>query len=526
MYPIVQKNEFVTVTETFWAMSDGVELYTTITVPNGVEKCPTVFIRTPYDPATGGVPFPINGTEEKPFELTPFAKRGYAVVRQHVRGTGESKGVVRVYDERQDGLDSLEYIRKLPNYNGEIFLHGGSYTSAVHLSYLDAAGDDVKGAALSVMGSSKLLRNYMGGCCYDLAFATWWLGMLKRKYPNADKEQLYMRPYKDCMKRAIGYDVPENTTYLLHDDENDPFWKEYPQDYKPEGYKIPVLLMGGWWDWQHTSMLETWCRMPEQTRKLSAYCIGPWGHSCKLPKEQEYAFPPEAERPDGFSTDWFDSIREGRPYKYAKTNCLTYWSVGDEGWRSTAYPLPGKDALRLHFGLKELVSAPAQGSITYTYDPENYSDTFKWKNIKVADAPNSVEDVVSFVSAPFEETQNFCGEHRFSVEVSSDCEDTGFFFRIYMVENGTAYNLTEVVTALRHVHPDYVPGTRVTLDLKTPLMAFTIQKGAQVRIDMASHSNIYNPPANVKGHWAEVTETKVAHNTLHLEHSFAELIKE
>ena len=517
-YPKYQENELVRVTETYWKMDDGIMLYTRIAVPQGVEKCPIVFQRTPYEKSHIGKEHDIETYAENQFIL-----HGYAVVFQHVRGRGDSQGAMRVYDEREDGLKSLEYIRKLPCYNGEIFLSGGSYTSAVHQSYLDAAGDDEKGAVLGVMGSSKYLRNYRNGSCYDIAFGTWWLGVLDREYPLQDRSRLYERPYKNTMPNVLGVDIPEYTDYLTKP-EKDPFWKQYPRDYKPEGYKIPILFMGGWWDWQHSSMLDTWCRMPEETRQKSAYIIGPWGHSYKLPTEMAYIFPEEANRPADFATDFFDSIRESREYKYAEKNKITYWSVGGDRWRSAAYPKKADSTQVLRFGTD--LKTDADSSVTYTYDPENCSDVFRWKNIHPAHEIGTAEDVVSFVTEPFAEDTAYNGRHRFHLEVSSDCEDTGFFCRIYTVKNGTAYNLTETVTCLSYFYPDYKPGEKVTLDLQTPLMAFTIKKGAQLRVDIASHSGIYMPPANVKGHWAEVTETKVASNTVYFENSFAELEKE
>ena len=52
--PIITENEFVTVTETFATMPDGVRLYTRYAVPKDKEKCPIVYIRTPYEAARNG----------------------------------------------------------------------------------------------------------------------------------------------------------------------------------------------------------------------------------------------------------------------------------------------------------------------------------------------------------------------------------------------------------------------------------------------------------------------------------------
>ena len=47
--------------------------------------------------------------------------------------------------------------------------------------------------------------------------------------------------------------------------------------------------------------------------------------------------------------------------------------------------------------------------------------------------------------------------------------------------------------------------------------------GMRLRIDITSESGNYLPHPNVKGHFAYVTETRVAHNTIHPEGSYVEL---
>ena len=523
-YPIYQENEFVSMTETFWEMEDGVKLYTQIIVPKGKEKCPVAFMRTPYDAAHHGEPHNI----EK-YSHYSLIDGGFAVVSQHVRGTGDSEGVMEPHkQERADGLCSLEHIRKLPCYNGEIFLYGGSYCGCLFLSILDAVGDDVKGAALHVCSSDRRDRAYHNGCYDDLGQFEWWLDWVKWvEAEGSDRSKIRQRPYKDMAKRVTGRDVPQFTGTLVHDKEDDPFWKQFHFDYAPEKWRIPVLFTGGWYDFYLIGMVKMWSRMPEETKKKSAFVLGPWPHLTKLPKVQHYDHPDDADRPRDFATDWFHSVLEGREYKYAEKNKLTYYSLGDKGWRNSVLPKVDTGCRRLYFGENVLTDTPnAESSVTYAYDPEKEVTCFKHNDIYPAHEIGTAEGVTSFLSKPFTEKESFFGHHRWSMEVSSDCEDTAFFMRIYMVENGVAYNLTQVITSLSYLYPDYKPGEKVKIDLRTPLMAFTIRKGGQIRVDIASADGSHAPHANVKGHWAEVTRTKVAMNTLHLGDGFIELEKE
>jgi putative CocE/NonD family hydrolase len=110
-------------------MRNGTRLATDIYLPakNGesVEgKFPTLLGMTPYDKtdlSSGALPKP---------EF--FAKRGYAVARQDVRGRFGSEGEFYPYvNEGRDGYDTVEWIAKQPWSNGLVGTTGASYSGAV-----------------------------------------------------------------------------------------------------------------------------------------------------------------------------------------------------------------------------------------------------------------------------------------------------------------------------------------------------------------------------------------------------------
>lgn len=125
-------------------MSDGVALYTYGVLPSEGMRCALILERSPYvrRRTIDGAAYALSQQSE--------LKRGYAYVRQHVRGSGMSEGelVPGTNDERRDGLDTLAWLRTLPHYGGEVYLAGASYLATVHWSYLSVAPDDVKGAWL------------------------------------------------------------------------------------------------------------------------------------------------------------------------------------------------------------------------------------------------------------------------------------------------------------------------------------------------------------------------------------------
>ena len=518
MYPCVTKSEKVTVSEQLFGMSDGVRLYTRIVTPNGDGKFPIVFIRTPYEKAHGGVAHDI-----AEYDSNPFVDSGYAIVLQHCRGRGDSEGVCLPYDERNDGLDSLAIIRKLDIYNGEIYLYGGSYLSTVHLSYLDTAPEDVKGAVLNIQTDRMYFRNYRNGCCYNFCNLNWWLGMLNRAYPHQKLDGAIQRPYVDIMKRVIGTDYAPYTDLLLNDKYN-AFWENDPRTYVIDNLKIPVLFTEGWYDFYIDGMFNMWERLPSETKARSAFIVGPWGHATSVSEQAEYPLK-NGNIPADYVVEWFNSIRGGKPYPYARKGQVNYYSIGKDAWQTSSYPaaLPAK---RFYFAEEGRLSATpckTEAQICYRYDPETPVTCYPYRNIYKAVEIGKTEGVTSFLSEEFDEDISFFGKVRWRMDVSSDCEDTAFFMRVYFVEEGVAYNLTETITSLSHIKEDYQAGEKMTVDIVTPPIAFTVKRGGRIRVDVSSNGGIYVPHGNVKGHWATITETRVAKNTLYLRDAFVEL---
>ena len=519
MYPVFTENENMRMTEQYFVMSDGVKLYTRIAAPKGAEKFPIVFIRTPYEKAHNGI-----AREIAEYGENPYIRNGYAVVLQHVRGRGDSEGVCIPYNERADGLESLDIIRKLDIYNGEIYLSGGSYLATAHLCYLNENPSDVKAAALSIQTDRMYFRNYRNGCCYGLCNLSWWLSMIDRVYPNPDLNGTIKRPYLGIMERVLGTDFPPYTNMLRNDTYND-FWRNDSRTNVMDNLQIPTLFVEGWYDFYIEGMFSMWERLPKTTKVRSAFMIGPYGHATAVSESAEYPIK-NGDIPADYAVAWFNSIRDKKPFRYAQTGKVTYYSIGEDRWKEADYPRPDGDKHKFYFRENAIlgdVPCTADQTVTFTYNPEKRLDCFRYHNIYRAKEKGEVDGVLSFETERFTEDTTYFGKIRWHMIAGSDCEDTALFIRVYFVENETAYNLTETITSFSHLAPNYCSGEKITIDLYTPPIAFAIKQGGKIRVDISSDGGVYVPHANVKGHWAEVTETRVAHNTLYLKDSYIEL---
>ena len=113
--------------ETAVKLKDGTELATSVIIPKKAfktrKKYPTVLIRLPY--WKDGF-YSIFGPA--------LASYGYAVVMQDVRGCAHSQGFnTFLMVDRQDGMETLDWITKRFWYNGKLGMMGGSYFGMTQL---------------------------------------------------------------------------------------------------------------------------------------------------------------------------------------------------------------------------------------------------------------------------------------------------------------------------------------------------------------------------------------------------------
>lgn len=487
-------------------MQDGIRLYTRILLPSKQGQFPLVFIRTPYEAAREGQPYSPEGDRNN-----AFLQNGYGVVTQHIRGCGDSEGICVPYCERNDGLDTLAILRTKPYYNGEIYLTGASYLATAHLCYLDTNPPDVKAVALQVQQDRMFTYQHHNGCCRSFCGFTWYMSMIRKTHPPIrPAEEVIYRPYAQLVQRTLGKDFKPFTDTLLSNTYND-FWQTRDDDHAVDNLTIPILLTGGWFDFYTEGMLSMWERLPAATKQRSALIMGPYGHATRV---QQAAYPlPHGDIPEDTVLQFFNSVRDNTTYPYHTLGHVHYYSVGGDFWTTDIHEQQDR-CLYFSADGNLVASDPTPGEKAYRFDPDTPLNYYKHLNIHRAPLANSVDGVVSFLSEAAEETMDFYGAIRWHMTVRSDCEDTAFFMRVYLVEGDEAYNLADAITTISHNEKDYVPGQVCHLTADTTPIAFTLKKGHRLRVDISSHSDLYVPHANTREHWALAETAKIAMNTL------------
>lgn len=537
-------------------MRDGILLQTCVVVPAGIGPWPTILIRNPY-------------VVIKDMFLalgTIFSKQGYAVVIQECRGTGTSGGKWEPFiNEREDGLDTLDWLVIQEWVDGNIGLYGASYLSFVQWVMVDQLPPQVKTLFLSVFGTERHRQMYMNGMFRHEIYTAWTVDNSGIK-SDRDKGELYqsalrVRPHLDMDQQLYGEEIPWYREWLTQVDIENNLWEQglWADLQKiPEKLNVPVCMVGGWFDHHLDGMVEAYKKIRYEVKKKSRFIIGPWIHSLKTAGDLTY---PNSEviGTSGIKAalEWFNYQLKGEQLDKPLGVVETY-VIGDDEWKvwenwpnkteqKNVY-LEMENQLGNKSGILSNDKLPKSDSVSFIYDPNNPviskggSALLAWitpnfKGIAPASVlqpePGYREDVLTFVSPPLKEELLIAGNIKVHLTVSSDVQDTAFSVKVMVVlENGEALNIGDGITSLAYragkkLQNIYKELEAVDIEIELWPITWCIKKGSKIRLDISS-SNFpaYHIHPNISGPWAEQKSVKIATQTIYFgenHNSFVEI---
>ncbi|MEV6693008.1 CocE/NonD family hydrolase [Micromonospora sp. NPDC051196] len=257
---------------------DGVILRTDHYAPDPADA-PTVLIRTPY--GRGG-----------PMRLLCriAAEQGFHVVIQSCRGTGGSGGVFDPFvHERDDGLDTLDWLRRQRWWCGAFGMFGASYQGFVQWALAADAGEELRAMVAVATASATRDSTYAGESFALDTVLTWvellqaqtvpWLARqweLKRGQPRLLAALSHL-PLVEADRVATGVTVPFFQEWLRHHTPQADYWRTRVFDDRLHLVRAPVAMISGW----HDIFLPAQLRDYAALRALGArprLIIGPWTH--------------------------------------------------------------------------------------------------------------------------------------------------------------------------------------------------------------------------------------------------------
>jgi uncharacterized protein len=318
-------------------MRDGVRLATDVYLPKSRrEPIAALLTRTPY-----------SKTQEPPIGRTGiaefgryFARAGYAVVVQDVRGRYASEGTWDFLGgDAEDGVDTCAWIGAQDWSDGQVGMFGTSYPGGTQHAVALERAPELKTVipvdAVSNMGYQGM-RN---AGAFELRFWNWvftcgndvsWRGF----DPNGNAALQQMT--RDRRHYLLSHPLRPGTTPLKHAPEyehwlvqalehggNDEFWAQNNILDNVERYKdIPVYLVGGWYDsWGGNTSANYKALSP--AIKGPVYLIfGPWIHGQQAQHAHgQVEFGAEAAIKDELSwrREWFDRWLKGDETSFGTT---------------------------------------------------------------------------------------------------------------------------------------------------------------------------------------------------------------
>ena len=493
-------------------MRDGVKLHTKAWIP-GNGKYPVVLSRA-YGPTFNG-------------DKDAFLEAGYACVGQSTRGHAESEGEegigVRFFVDPEDGYDALTWITKQPWCDGNIAMIGKSYWGLTQLLVAPLQHPNLKAIIPQVMNADMWQYTYRANGAVTLAMAANGRAhdrLVERDWnyylhlPLITLDQVAPSSTKGASK--LWRDYISHSTF-------DEYWQAISirgdgKDGKYAKIRIPVYLMGGWYDYYPGALFNSYQKLREvgATDEIRIV-IGAVDHLLKVARGRDFG--PDADMDyNALAIRWLDDVIRGKKTGVDKEPPIKIFVMGINQWRlENEWPLARTRFTRFYFHsadgsrIGKLNTTPPneETPTVYLYDPEDPVPTRGGNHSYFRDdIPDTIldgvmdqrpiedrEDVLVFSTDSLPEDTEVTGPISVKLYAASSAKDTDFVARLIdVLPDGTALNVTEGIIRARYresvwgmprlLEPDKV--YEYTLELLPTGIVF--KKGHRIRVHLTSSS--------------------------------------
>jgi putative CocE/NonD family hydrolase len=427
-----------------------------------------------------------------------FAQRGYQVVVQSCRGTFGSGGEWRPFQtDVEDGIATVEWMRRQSWFDGRIGLFGPSYLAFVQWALASEFPEDIRALSVQV-GSSRLRDMVYPGGCFSLRTMLAWTYLVGSQANGVSDTRIKLgRPFRlrgafDRIPLAAG-DIGVLGAHfqffqdlLASEAADGPLWKATDVSDRVAAVTSSVLSVTGWYDIFLVGQLADYERL-RQAGLGPRLVVGPWGHT-----SLGWLGPVLRGTLELFNTELRHVARES-----LETPVRIHLGGADE-WLDLAEWPPSATTRLLHLhpagGLRE--EPPVRSDPDrYQYDPRdptpdvggNTDPGFGSRDNRKLEAR---ADVLTYTTEPLPVDLDVVGQATATLYVRSSLEHTDFFVRLCDVKaQGKSVNVCDGIVRLG-------PGTgggradgtrRVTIEFWPN--AHRYRKGHCVRLQVSSGSH-------------------------------------
>jgi len=462
-------------------MRDGTVLVADRWAPRGAAGgLPTALLRTPYG-RTGVIAAQL---------VRPVAERGFQVLIQSTRGTFGSGGAFDpLRHEREDGLDTLDWVIGQPWFGGSLVLYGGSYLGFAQWSLAGPLPPEVKAMIPSISDSAFTLEQLRtDGFSLEAPFG-WGVQVTGQEGGPSrlrqllrlrkDRRALHTLPLNQADHAAIGRRSDYFQSVLAHDAES-PFWAAVDNSHRVADITVPVSTVGGWYDIFLPGQLRDYHSL-QAAGRAARLTVGPWSH---------ISLGVGAAATDEMLGFGLAHARGEQPPDRAPVRLFV---MGEQAWRDfPAWPPPGYPARRFHLrpggGLSTeppVESAPDG----YRYDPADPTPAVGGVRMAMGVKAGRVDnaglegrpDVLTYTTAALDADAEVIGEVSAEIWFRSSLPYADVFVRLCDVdERGRSTNVCDGLTGLAGAERI----SRATVRLWPT--AYRFKRGHRIRVQVSS----------------------------------------
>ena len=491
-------------------MRDGTLLVADVYRPTGEGPWPVLLMRQPY-----GRDIASTVVYAHP---TWWAREGFIVVIQDVRGRGDSEGTFYTFrHEIEDGVDTVAWAAALPGSNGRVGMYGFSYQGSTQL--LAALG---KPPALKALAPHMTAFDLYSGWFYrdgilQLSTTLGWASQMLRedaRRANAESTTALDENWNNPGRLSNVFplaeaapithaDIPSYGRDWITHPEDDAYWQEFNLLDRIAELDLPMFHISGWYDFYLRGSVDGF-RAMAGAHPHQVLCAGPWQH---IPWGEHVGGvnlgPAAAPTTDQALAIWFHHWLDHDPAGSASPLApVRYFVLGANAWADAAEWPPASTKLTPWFLRSEsrANSRYGDGSLDpesgggpedlFTYDPEvpvlapggNRGGNVAFGPHDLS-AQQEANNLLVYTSAPLAAPLEIAGDPQCHLHVKSSAAHTHFVVRLSRVTStGTAQFLT--LGAARVVGADEGDSTRVEIQFDPTAVRF--DAGDAIRLDVAS----------------------------------------
>jgi putative CocE/NonD family hydrolase len=375
-------------------MRDGTLLSADVYRPDGDGPFPVLLMRQPY-----GRDIASTVVYAHP---TWFARRGFIVVIQDVRGRGGSEGEFYPFrDDVADGFDTVAWAAGLPGSNGRVGMYGFSYQGLTQVAAAVSRPPALKAIAPHMTAFDPYSAWFYRDGIFKLSFALRWGNQILREdsrrtaaAAESGLDAAWLNPARlmnafPLAELPLVQDsaLPAYVADWLRHPRYDDYWRALDRLVRVAELGLPMFHVSGWYDWFLSGSIESYEAMsrshPHQFLLASPWVHFPWGNRFG-PENLGTAAEPGGEGSiDEMLVAWFHhwldrEVPAGAP---PLAGCR-YFVLGENAWRTApAWPpepanteewfLQSGGRANSRFGDGRLARGGAAGpDDLFNYDPE------------------------------------------------------------------------------------------------------------------------------------------------------------